>query len=254
MIGSVILGIVLNLLLASGAFLKKAITGIGAVSGFVLGIGLFFLGGWQLWAALAFFFVSSTLIGKIKATRRGGQERIVQKHGRRDWIQVFANALPSLLFAVFYSVTGSPLWITASFAVLAAANADTWANEIGVLSSSMPRSILTGKPVEPGISGGITLLGTSASAAGALLVALLAWGFGAVQLSHTLIITLCGIFGSVVDSLLGAGLQAKYLHAEYGYITEKPEGNTLTAGLVWMTNDMVNLLSVTSAGWAAGAG
>ena len=97
---------------------------------------------------------------------------------------------------------------------------DTLASELGILSKSKPLLIITFKPVPPGTNGAISLIGTIASVAGGALVGLLtgitlilenaqcrreaagyllfetvAWGMFA------------GLFGSLVDSLLGATVQ-----------------------------------------------
>ena len=97
---------------------------------------------------------------------------------------------------------------------------DTLASELGILSKSKPLLITTLKPVPPGTNGAISLIGTIASIVGGALVGLLtgitlilenaqcsreaagyllfetvAWGMFA------------GLFGSLVDSLLGATVQ-----------------------------------------------
>jgi len=54
-----------------------------------------------------------------------------------------------------------------------AATADTWATEVGVLSKSAPRLILSFKKVPQGTSGGVSILGTVAAFSGALIVAIL---------------------------------------------------------------------------------
>lgn len=251
MIDSLIIGFLLNLFLAAGAWVKQSVTPLGALLGLLLGAGLYWTGGFVLWMALTFFFISSTLIGRFSSPRGGALERIIKKGGRRDWVQVFANVFPAFALACCYAATKDGFWLTASYAALAASTADTWGSEVGVFSSREPRSILTGKPVEAGISGGVTPLGTAASLAGALLLAALSLASGAVGLFQGALIMTSGFLGSLIDSLLGAGLQVKYRDSAYGYLTEQPDGNAIVTGVVWMTNDMVNLMSSTAAGGIA---
>ncbi len=47
---------------------------------------------------------------------------------------------------------------------------DTFASEIGILSKSTPRLVTTWRKVPPGTNGGMTLLGTLASACGGALI------------------------------------------------------------------------------------
>ncbi len=97
---------------------------------------------------------------------------------------------------------------------------DTSASEIGILSSSHPRLVTTGRRVPPGTNGAVTLLGTIASAAAGVVVG---FSFGVCGLffdgsrfevmSATCIGSLAGLCGSVVDSVLGATLQYSALEA-----------------------------------------
>ena len=57
---------------------------------------------------------------------------------------------------------------------MAAVNADTWATELGVLSRTPPRLITSGKVVERGTSGGVSLAGTLAALGGAAVIGLAA--------------------------------------------------------------------------------
>ena len=244
-------GILLNTALALGALLKKAVTPFGSALGFAIGLTLFLGGSWVLWTALCFFFLSSTIIGRLEKKYRPELDRIIHKNGSRDWLQVSANGMPAVLFIIIFIFTAELYWLTASYAALAAATADTWASEIGVLSSKKPVSILTMKHVEPGMSGGITLMGSSAAAVGALFTALVSLLCPRMSLLSVLIIFISGNIGTVIDSMLGAGVQAKYIDSREGYFTEHAENNIKTGGVSWMTNDMVNLIATTLSGGAA---
>ena len=62
-----------------------------------------------------------------------------------------------------------------------------------------------------------------------------------------MILSIGGFAGSIIDSYLGALIQAKYKGVKTGILTEKKwlpnEGVVLASGLAIITNDMVNLLS-----------
>ena len=76
-------------------------------------------------------------------------------------------------------------WIYAAFlASVAAATADTWGTEIGRLSSKNPVDIITFQPLQMGESGGITLVGTLGSFAGAIIIGITGYLFG---ISHIII-------------------------------------------------------------------
>jgi uncharacterized membrane protein len=153
---------------------------------------------------------------------------------------------------------------------MATVNADTWATELGVLSAKPPRLITTGKEVERGASGGVSLLGSLASLGGATLVAILASLFlrqvsqapgmelSAISLLYvSLAVISGGLFGSFFDSLLGATVQAIYTCPQCHKETERYPRHSCgaptlhTRGWLWLNNDMVNFsASVTGAGIA----
>ncbi len=98
---------------------------------------------------------------------------------------------------------------------------DTSASEIGILSSSHPRLVTTGRRVPPGTNGAVTLLGTVASAAAGAAVGI---SFGVCELfldgrrvalvSAASVGAMAGLCGSIVDSVLGATLQYSALEAD----------------------------------------
>jgi len=149
------------------------------------------------------------------------------------------------------------MYLVGGLASLAAANADTWATELGLLSKSPPRHILTLQEVPAGTSGAISAIGTLGMVAGALFIALLTWlQPGQGSLLRTLLVLLGGIFGGWMDSVLGATLQEKRQCVRCGEATEQSRhvcgGATLvTEGIAGIDNDTVNALATMLGGTAA---
>jgi uncharacterized protein (TIGR00297 family) len=194
------------------------------------------------------FFVASSALSRFRAAqkeaRTGG---VVAKGGERDAAQVLANGGLFALAAVGSLAYPSPLWWAAGAGALAAATADTWGTEIGTLVGHPPRSILDGRVVPPGTSGGVTLVGTLASLGGAaflaLVVAAAGWG------RETALAVLAGGFGgALADSLLGATLQARRWCDRCERGTERDvhdcgSPSRPAGGVRWLGNDAVNALS-----------
>jgi uncharacterized protein (TIGR00297 family) len=92
------------------------------------------------------------------------------------------------------------------FASLAAAFGDTLSSEIGSLSKEKPVLITTLSLVYPGEDGGVTILGFLASMLGGLLYGVLCYLITG-NISWIGIMTLAGLLGSTLDSIIGATLQ-----------------------------------------------
>lgn len=265
---AVVAGFTLTSAVAYLAWQRRSVTAEGALAGIGLGTALFAAAGVRGLAVLFGFFVSSTLLGRIRRRRREALalSDVTAKGDRRDSIQVLANCGVGLLSAILYAATSEGLFFLAFAVSFAAATADTWAGEIGVLNPGSPVSILSLRPVAAGISGGVSLLGFLSSFLGALFIAAIlaaerfygglalfpiaSPGLGSLGLPFrpTLsLVVLGGFFGSIIDSLLGATVQAQYRCVRTGRITERPasegKANALVRGFRWMTNDMVNFLS-----------
>ena len=143
-------------------------------------------------------------------------------------------------------------------AFFAACAGDTWASELGVLSKSPPR--LVTKPwrvAEPGTNGGVSTLGTLASAAGGVAMGACHAAFilppSARELAALVYVgLLAGAGGSLLDSLLGATVQATYYDDERQLIVKKPGPATRrVAGLPLLSNEAVNFLSTALVALAA---
>lgn len=135
---------------------------------------------------------------------------------------------------------------------------DTWASELGVLSTEQPRLITTLRPVRRGSNGGVTLLGTAASILGGLFMGLVfcaasalspAGGSLTMSTPQWTLVPMglaAGIFGSLTDSILGATLQFTGFNPKTQKITSKSgEGIVRISGFALLDNNAVNFVSAT---------
>ena len=253
-----IIGILLAIIIAYLAYRAHSLDRSGAYAAFIIGTVIFGLGGWR-WAVLllTFFITSSGLSRAFKERKREANEKYA-KGGRRDAGQVFGNGGIPALFAALSVFFPEANWPWLGFAAsLAAVNADTWATELGVLNPTLPRLITNlRKVVEKGTSGGVSLIGTLASLAGAGVIGLLATLLPAlstvegsptrVDWSILLWVTMAGLLGALFDSLLGATVQAIYYCPACQKETERNPTHNCGAetsqirGWKWLNNDWVN--------------
>ena len=209
--------------------------------------------GWDWGITLIAYFIASTLLSRFqggeKARRTEGR---VEKAGARDAAQVASNGGWFMLAALLQWISPHVVWQCMAAGALSASAADTWATEVGSLSRALPRSIVTWNRVPPGTSGGVTLAGTLAGAAGAFFVGAMVWllGWPPVTLAAALA---GGMFGSLLDSALGATVQARFWCASCGMETERRLHacgtiTSLRGGLRWLNNDGVNALATAAGG------
>lgn len=209
------------------------------------------MAGWWWAALLVGWFVASSALTRFgharKAARTAGA---IAPSSARTAIQVGANGSLFAILAVLGTVTGDARASVMALGALAAAAADTWATELGVLFGGPPRSLFGGRTLAPGMSGGVTVVGLLASVAGAaavgmagaLLVPTLVWG------SLAIAVATAGVLGGLADSALGATVQVRRVCATCAKETEREVHDcgtrtTPARGLRWMTNDTVNLLA-----------
>ncbi|NIR44769.1 MAG: DUF92 domain-containing protein [Gemmatimonadetes bacterium] len=220
-----------------GALDRDGAIAATAVGGCVLGFG-----GWGPAVLLVLFFVSASGLSALPGGK-GPKSR-----GHRNARQVLANGSAAALAAVATGAWNG--WALALAGALAAATADTWATEIGVRSGATPRSILTLEPRRAGTSGAVSWPGTLASAAGAAAIgAVSAWLIPEIGIAGGAAVAAAGVAGSLVDSLLGASLQAVYRCPACGATPEVsnhlgcPARARRTAGVPGLDNDAVNWLA-----------
>lgn len=262
--GRLVLGLAFSSIIGLLAYRRRSLTKGGAAGAIATGTTIFGLGGWSWGLSMIYFFGSSTLLSHFRE-----KEKIhtvadkFSKGSQRDLAQVAANGGLASLLAALAGSTHAKSWqqtLQAGFTgALATATADTWATELGVLSPHKPRLLTTGQTVEPGTSGGITPLGSTASALGALTLGLIFWilqGCRKSLLTLPIISLLSGMAGSLCDSFLGATVQAMYFCPNCQSETESRVHACGThtqhvRGLSWCNNDAVNFFATLAGSFTA---
>jgi uncharacterized protein (TIGR00297 family) len=251
----ILIGGLLGILIAYLAWRVRSLSASGARAAALMGALIFGLGGFSWAALLMVFFISSSLLSRLFKAQKAALNEKFAKGSQRDWAQVFANGGLGVILVLLSTWRPDIAWIWWSYAgAMAAVNADTWATELGVLSPRPPRLLTTGRIVEHGESGGVTLLGTLSALGGAGSVAAFAvwfspsdtgWAFFAVVL-------LAGLLGSLIDSLLGTTVQALYRCPTCQRVTERHPlhgcgtSTVYYRGWRWLNNDWVNFFCALS--------
>lgn len=256
-----LLGLLFSLLIAAFSLWRGSLTRSGALAALGIGTAIYLGGGGAFYLCLLTFFVTSTLLGKVGKRRKAQLKREFEKGDTRDARQALSNGGVAAACALGALLLPHPAWTGAFLGALATANGDTWATELGTLSRREPFSLTRFRRVPRGTSGAVSPLGMLATAGGGLAIGLCAAGharsFGLSTLALLLLGTSCGVLGSLVDSLLGATLQAGYRCETCQVATEGALHHCgtrcdLTRGLAGFDNDLVNL-TATFAGAGLGA-
>ncbi|MGC9399443.1 MAG: DUF92 domain-containing protein [Anaerolineae bacterium] len=260
-------GLIISAAIGAGGYAKGALARSGVAGAMLVGTVIFGFGGWVWGAVLITFFVLSSALSTYKASLKERLAEKFAKGSRRDLGQTLANGGVGALIALLAWRLQDATLLAAFVGAMATVNADTWATELGVLSRRPPRLITTGEVVEPGTSGGVSRLGTLATLAGGVSIGLAAVLFLGIDgalggagfaplaamawdgaLGLVLAAAAGGLAGSLLDSLLGATVQAIYYSHGRTKETEKPidpDGtpNEHLRGWAWLTNDWVNFIS-----------
>ncbi|KAA8495674.1 Transmembrane protein 19 [Porphyridium purpureum] len=280
---------------------RGSLTHDGAIAAFIVGATSLSCS-WRFGLTLLLFYFSGTRLTKWRQEEKRRLDRsdiadsagdsngtsTQAPHGRNS-SQVLATTIPAVLAAVmFRSVCGtdcsfgcvaraSSLDICRSLIVFylcffAGSAGDTWASEIGTANRfewDTPRLVLPPfRRVPRGTNGGITIVGTIASALGGAFIGLVFYlsnlhcllsdGIACLDgasvgdlLRHMSLGTIAGFLGSLTDSLLGAVFQASDYDLDAKCVVRVKAGGrypasvTRISGVDVLSNEAVNLISVT---------
>ncbi|MCD6414758.1 MAG: DUF92 domain-containing protein [Candidatus Diapherotrites archaeon] len=193
-----VLEAIIPIVIGFSAYYLKSLDAAGSLVGTAIGL-VILARGFEWFIVFLTFFV----LGMI-ATNYRVSEKLKYGLGqkRRETENVLGNGLAALIFALTGNVYGF-------FGAVAAATSDTISSEIGILSKKSPVSILNFKTkVKRGSNGGVTNLGNLFMFLGSGLIGIL----GLLLFNNFLLFWVgfwSGIFGCIVDSILGATLENK---------------------------------------------
>lgn len=168
----------------------------GIALAILMGAVILFSGGPQYLAIMLLFFVLAMVVTRYEHETK--REMGIYEH-ERGWENVFSNGLLPTILAALSPFLGPVPYLAAVSAV----TADKFGSELGVLDKGAPISLENLKPVRPGHSGAVTVMGTVASLAGGAAIGLSAIFLFDMNATAALLIAFAGLAGSMVDSIFG---------------------------------------------------
>jgi uncharacterized protein (TIGR00297 family) len=190
------------------AYRTKTIDASGVFAAVLFGIILITFAGVSWFLVVISFFILGSFFTKFRYTEKVFLGVEQSQSGRRGYTNTFANALVGVAGAILFGITGNESFVALFLGCIATAAADTLASEIGV-TGGVPYLITTLRPVPVGTNGGVTVLGEIACLFGATIICGLAFLTEVAPWNVCLISLVAGVFGTNMDSLIGALIENK---------------------------------------------
>lgn len=240
----IILSLVCSIIVFLIVFLSKAIDYYGSLLSMVIVFLFFYVGGvtggiFLLLSYFAIFLIE--LFKKITCHKK-------TKSGKgRNILQIIINGGLGTVAIVLYGITDIKDFFVLSMIAIGGNFVDSVSSEVGALSKKNPYDFWAHKHVTPGLSGGVTVLGTVSALVASILIGLYGYFTKSVDNTCALLIIAMVFFQSILDSMLGSKLQVKYYCNLCGSITEEKLhcGNSTEyyCGCKRIDNNCVNLIS-----------
>ena len=233
--------IALNTVLLAIAFLapKKLLTPLGYLHAWILGVIVWGCLGWQGYGVVMFYFLVGSGVTRIGLERKEAEGIAEKRSGQRGPENVWGSALTATICALLTLIStpdGYPLLILGYVASFSTKLADTTASEVGKAYGQRTFLITSLQPVPRGTEGAVSLEGTIAGMVASLLIALVAWGFGMINLLGIGLCAIAAFVATNIESVIGATLQSRWswLTNEVVNIINTLIGAILAMGLAWL--------------------
>jgi uncharacterized protein (TIGR00297 family) len=204
---------------------KKLLTPAGFVHAWVLGVIVWGTLGWQGYAVVMFYFLVGSGVTRIGMVQKEAAGIAEKRSGARGPENVWGSALVGTICALVSLWVDAPwqellfLGYVASFSTKLA---DTTASEVGKAYGKHTFLITTLQPVPRGTEGAVSLEGTVAGIVASLVIALVGWGVGLIDLVGVVWCVLAALVATNLESVIGATLQDRF---------------------DWLTNEVVNIIN-----------
>jgi uncharacterized protein (TIGR00297 family) len=204
------LAVFANLIVGSAGYRAGTVTVSGTAGGVVLGTVILLFARWQGWLLLLVTFAAAVISSRMGLQRKQSLGIAEERGGRRGAGNAIANTGVAAVAALMASLTyAHDLALLAFVAALAAGGSDTVASEIGKAWGRSTYLITSARPVPPGTSGALSLEGTVAGIAAALLLGAVGATLGLIPWTLVGVVATGATLGSLAESILGATLEPR---------------------------------------------
>lgn len=206
------LSILANLGLALAGFYTRAFDRSGLIAGLVLGTLITAVFGPGGFLTVLMFVVFGTLATRARLEHKAALGVSPPGGISRGWKNAVANLSVPAFGALLAIYKPLPLLAIFTTAAIATATFDVVATEIGKGYSATCVTLRDLKRCAAGAPGGISAIGTASGAVAALLVALVANGFGLVGGTMVVFIVVSALLASASESLLKSAVGVRSTH------------------------------------------
>ncbi len=201
--------VAVNAVVSFAGYRARTVSASGAVAGALIGTIIYATSGWRGWTLLFITFLGAAITSRLGLRRKTLLGIAEARGGRRGAGNAIANTGAAAVASVLAVAGPAGAAHLAFAAALVAGGSDTIASEIGMAWGRRTYSVTTLQRVPAGTPGAMSLEGTAAGLAGALVLAQIAAALGFVTGgAAVLLIVAAATAGALIESALAATLES----------------------------------------------